>query len=335
MRIIYLTHKSNQGHRFRVEQYFPFLRMNNIEPLWQPIPDSIKERISIYNKLKGFDFVCFQRRLISPFEFFWVRRKSKRIIFDLDDAVMYRSSSSRNPYSISRLIKFRYMVKKSDAIITGNQFLKNEVLKVDSNKRVFIIPTSIDVNLYPKKKEIYNTSEIIMGWIGTKGNLRYLKKLEPVFKILFEKFPNLKLKIVSNGSFESTCIPLINKQWKLEDENEDLISFDIGLMPLNDDPWSRGKCGLKIIQYLSVGLPVVCSPVGINRDIIKHGMNGFWAETENDWVEYLSKLIESPDLRKEMGFQGINTVKEEYSVDINSKKYLNILQTLYEEIKSR
>ncbi len=334
MKIIFLTHKSNQGHRFRVEQYFPFLRMNHIDPVWQPLPDSITERFTIYKRLKDFDFVCFQRRLISPLEFFWVRRRSRRIIFDLDDAVMYRSSSSRTPYSFSRLIKFRYMVRGSDLVIAGNQFLKKEVLKIDPEKKVFMIPTPIDINLYPKKKEIYNSPEIILGWIGTKGNLRYLELLNPIFKILVNMFSNLKLKVVSNGIFESSYIPVINKTWKLEDENDDLISFDIGLMPLHNDLWSRGKCGLKIVQYLSVGLPVVCTPVGINQDIIKHGENGFWATNEKEWVEYLSTLIQNPELRKSMGIQGINTVRKDYSLEVNSRKYLQILMALYREKRS-
>lgn len=331
MKIIFLTHKSNQGHRFRVEQYFPFFRMNNIEPLWQPLPDSLIKRFSIYRSLQDFDFICFQRRLISPFEFFWVRRKSKRIIFDLDDAVMYRSSSSKNPHSFSRFIKFRYMIKRSDVVIAGNQFLKKEVLNIDPKKRIFLIPTPVDINLYPKKKELYNNSEVILGWIGTKGNLRYLEQLDHIFEILFNRFPNLKLKVVSNGIFKSRYINVINKPWRLEEENDDLVSFDIGLMPLSNDLWSRGKCGLKIVQYLSVGLPVVCTPVGINQDIIKHGENGFWATNEKEWVDYLSMLIENPELRKEMGIKGINTVKEEYSLEVNSKKYLQMLKALYKE----
>lgn len=331
MKMIFLTHKSNQGHRFRVEQYFPFLRMNNIEPLWQPLPDAMIDRFSIYRKLKDFDFICFQRRLISPFEFYWVRKNSKRIIFDIDDAVMYCSSSSKSPYSFSRAIKFKYMVRGSDVVIAGNQFLKKEVLKIDPEKRVFTIPTPIDMRLYPERKRVYDGPEIILGWIGTKGNLRYLGQLEPVFKVLVSKFPNLKLKVVSNGIFESRSIAVLNKSWKLEEENDDLISFDIGLMPLYNDLWSRGKCGVKIVQYLSVGLPVVCTPLGINRDIIQHGKNGFWATNEEEWVESLSKLIKNPGLRQEMGSNGINTVREGYSLEVNSKRYLQILKTLYEE----
>jgi glycosyltransferase involved in cell wall biosynthesis len=166
----------------------------------------------------------------------------------------------------------------------------------------------------------------MLGWIGTKGNLKYVKKLEPVFKAISQRFPHVKLKIVSNDFYESPSIPVINKPWKLEEENEDLISFDIGLMPLNDDLWSRGKCGLKIIQYLSVGVPVVCTPVGINRDIVRDGENGFWATTEEEWVKRLSSLIQDQNLRRKMGEKGIRTVEEGYSLRVTSEKFLNVLQ---------
>jgi glycosyltransferase involved in cell wall biosynthesis len=328
MRIIFLTHSSDQGHRFRVEQYFPFLIAHQIEPKWQPHPGSWKERLLIYQQLPFFDVVCIQRRLLSPFEFYWIRKKSSKVLFDLDDAIMYRSSSSPHPHSISRWLKFRWMVKGSDVVTVGNQFLKNEVLKVDREKKVFVIPTSIDTNLYPQRKRISNREEIILGWIGTKGNLKYLKKLEPVFETLKQKFPQVRLKIVSNDFYDSLHLPIIKKPWKLEEENEDLISFDIGLMPLNDDLWSKGKCGLKIIQYLSVGVPVVCNPVGINSDIVQDGENGFWATNHQEWVDRLSTLIQNQDLRYRMGLKGIETVEREYSLAVTSEKFFHVLQSL-------
>jgi len=220
------------------------------------------------------------------------------------------------------------MVKGSDVVTVGNQFLKNEVLKVDPVKKIFVIPTCIDTNLYPQKKKMSNPPEIILGWIGTKGNLKYLKKLEPVFETICQRFPQVKLKIVSNDFYESHRLPIIKKFWRLEDENEDLISFDIGLMPLNDDLWSRGKCGLKIIQYLSVGVPVVCTPVGINSDIVKDGENGFWAANEQEWVARLSTLIQNPDLRYQMGLKGIETVERGYSLAVTSEKFFQVLQSL-------
>ncbi len=330
MNLIFLTHSSDQGHRFRVEQYFPLLRHHRAIPLWQPLPPSLKDRFSIYQNLPQFDVVCIQRRLLSPLEFLWVRRKSRKILFDLDDAIMYRSSSSPRSSSVSRWIKFKWMVKGSDAVIAGNSFLREEVLRADPQKRVFVIPTPVDLKAYPIKKGVTSSSPMIIGWMGTKGNLRYLQKLDPVFRELASKFRNLALKVVSNGHFESRFIPTINKSWALEEENQDLVSFDIGVMPLHDNLWSRGKCGVKILQYLSVGLPVVCSPIGINRDIIKPGVNGFWAETDEEWVRYIFTLLQDGHLRREMGLRGIETVKEGYSLEIAFERLYKVLQSLME-----
>ena len=332
MKIIFLTHTlayRDQRPRFRVEQYFPYLQAHRVEAKWQSISGSWKERLRIYQQLPSFEVVCVQRRLFSPLEFSWIRRKSSKILFDLDDAIMYRSSSSSHPQSLSRRFKFSWTVRGSDVVTVGNQFLKKEVLKVDKTKKVFVIPTSVDTKLYPMKKKVLNQTEIILGWIGTKGNLKYLKNLEPVFEALARKFSNLKLKIVCDDFYDSRYIQTIKKPWRLEDENEDLISFDIGLMPLNDDLWSKGKCGLKIIQYLSVGVPAVCTPVGINCDIVQNGYNGFWANTRQEWVDQIAILIQDPGLRQRMGLKGIDTVERDYSLAVTSEKFLNVLQGLY------
>jgi glycosyltransferase involved in cell wall biosynthesis len=335
MKVIFLTHSSDQGHRFRVEQYFPYLRVHGVEATWHPLRVSLEKKFLLFQGLPRFDVVCIQRRLLSPFEFYWIRKKSAKVIFDLDDAVMYRSSSSSRPHSFSRWLKFRWMVRGSDVVTVGNQFLKEEVLKVDQQKKVFLIPTSIDTSLYPRKKKVSEGPEVTLGWIGTKGNLKYLKKLEPVFERLAQRFPDIRLKIVSNDFFDSPFIPVIKKPWKLEDENEDLVSFDIGLMPLNDDLWSKGKCGLKIIQYLSVGIPVVCTPVGVNGDIVRDGYNGFWASDHQEWADRIAKLISDPGLRERMGQEGIETVEKEYALSVTSEKLLKVLQGLTGEGRGR
>jgi glycosyltransferase involved in cell wall biosynthesis len=310
-----------------VEQYFPYLIAHQVEPTWQPLSGSWRKRLPLYRQLPFFDVICIQRRLLPPLEFYWIRKKSLKILFDLDDAIMYRSSSSPHPHSLSRWMKFRWMVRGSDVVTVGNQFLKNEVLRVDREKKVFVIPTCIDTSLYPYKKNVSRNSEIILGWMGTKGNLKYLEKLGPVFEVICKKFPQVKLKIVSNDFYHSQ-IPIIQKPWRLEDENEDLVSFDIGLMPLSDDPWSKGKCGLKIIQYLSVGVPVVCTPVGVNSDIVRDGENGFWATSHQEWVDRLSTLIQNPELRYQMGLKGIEAVEKEYSLAVASEKFFQVLQRM-------
>jgi glycosyltransferase involved in cell wall biosynthesis len=328
MKVIFLTHASDQGHRFRVEQYFPFLRSQGVTPKWGPLQGSLKERLKIYRELPSFDVVCIQRRLLAPFEFTWIRKASKKILFDLDDAVMFRSSSSPRPHSFSRWLKFRWMVKGSDLVTVGNRFLREQVLRVDRKKKVFLIPTSIDPGSYPIKKKVTLGPEVVLGWMGTRGNLKYLSILEPVFQGLAQKFPHLRLKIVSNDSYTTPYLPTLNKPWRLEDENEDLVSFDIGLMPLGEDLWSQGKCGLKVVQYLSVGVPAVCTPVGINSDIIRNGENGYWATTPREWEDHLTALIQDADLRQRFGRNGMEVVEKEYSLAVTSEKVLKMLRYL-------
>lgn len=329
MRIVFLTHFSDQGHRFRVEQYFPFLREHQIDPKWQPTSGTLKERLALYQELPSYDVVCIQRRLFSPYEFYHIRKRAKKILFDLDDAIMYRSSAFSMPYSMSRWFKFRWMVRGSDVITVGNRFLREEVLRVSPAKEVVLIPTCVDTRLYPKKKRVSGSPEFVLGWIGTQGNLKYLRTLEPVFKTLGEQFSHVRLKIVSNDFYDSPFLPVIKKPWRLEDENEDLVSFDVGLMPLGNDLWSKGKCGLKIIQYLSVGVPAVCTPIGINRDIVQDGRNGFWATTPEEWVNRLTQLLKDPELRQKMGASGIETVEQGYSLAVTAKKFFGVLRNLY------
>jgi glycosyltransferase involved in cell wall biosynthesis len=257
-------------------------------------------------------------------EFWYIRKKAKKIVYDFDDALMYRSSGSKNPYSFSRRIKFVYMMKWVDFVIAGNQFLKSEVLPYNHN--VAVIPTSIDLSRYTLKEHFYHEGPITLGWLGSSSTLRYLESLIPTFEKMFKKCSDIQLKIVCDEFFDSPHMPVIKKNWSSEEENSDLRSFDIGVMPLFNDLWSQGKCGLKILQYYSVGLPVVCTPVGINRDIVENGVNGFWAQNEDQWEDGLMKLIRDEGLRKEMGFKGRKTVEKAYSLEVNAPRILDVLK---------
>ncbi len=148
------------------------------------------------------------------------------------------------------------------------------------------------------KEDHCQDGRIVIGWMGSSSTLKYLKGLTPVLEDIFKVFPGTQLKIVCDDFFDLPSMPVMKKRWSLEDEVEDLKSFDIGVMPLAQDLWSQGKCGLKILQYHSVGLPVVCSPVGVNKDIVKDRENGFWAKNQEEWKYGLRELIQDEVLRK-------------------------------------
>jgi len=172
---------------------------------------------------------------------------------------------------------------------------------------------------------------VTLGWIGDHGSIHYLEKMKPLFEEVGEKYPQVELKIVCDAFFDCEHMKVIKKPWNSEHEVTDLQSFDIGIMPLMDDPWSWGKCGLKIVQYQGVGVPVVCTPVGINRDLVEDGVNGFWAKDPRDWVERLSTLIEKADLRKEMGQEGRERVLKKYSIQACAPRLFSILQRVAEK----
>jgi glycosyltransferase involved in cell wall biosynthesis len=215
------------------------------------------------------------------------------------------------------------MMKRVDFVIAGNQFLQSEVLPYTTN--VEVIPTSIDLSLYSLKEGFHQEGPIIIGWLGSSSTLKYLKSLLPTFEKLYEEYPYFQIKMVCDQFLESEHVPMIKKRWSSEEEESDLKSFDVGLMPLSNDLWSKGKCGLKILQYYSVGVPVICTPVGVNRDLVEDRVNGFWACNEEEWKKGLLKLIKEEGLRKEMGIKGRKTVERAYSLKVNAPRILDVL----------
>ena len=330
MKIAFLIHSLEiNSCRYRVLQYLPYLNEAGIDASIFFYQRTWRDKLRFYNTLGDYDIFYIHRKLFPPLEFTYIRKKARKIIYDFDDAVMYRSSSSKNPYSRSRRIKFAYMMKRLDFVIVGNNFLKTEVLRY--NPHTEIIPTSIDLSRYSSKRRYSRKkSPIIIGWLGSSSTLKYLKSLMPTFEKLYQKYPHFQLKIVCDQFLDSSTMPVIKKEWSSETEEEDLKSFDIGIMPLTDDLWSRGKCGLKILQYFSVGVPTVCTPAGINRDIVQDRVNGFWAQDERQWENRLLQLMKKEDLRREMGIKGRKMVEDFYTVEVNAPRLLNILKKVHE-----
>ena len=265
------------------------------------------------------------RKLFPPWKLRFIRRYAKKLIFEYDDAIMYRSSRWAQQYSGTRQERFEKMVKASDLIIAGNRFLQEEALKYIDPIKVHIIPTVVDMGKYVVKQDNPAKDTLIVGWIGSQSTLHYLKALLPVFEELGRRFPFLQLKIVCNAFFDVPTMRVIKKEWSEADEVADLQSFDIGLGPLPDDVWTRGKCGFKLIQCLAVGVPVVCSPVGANKEIVREGEEGFWARDKEEWVDRLSVLIRDRQLRKRMGKQGRKRIEKDYSLQAMAPQLAKVL----------
>ena len=329
MKVLFLIQGvSVAASRYRVIQYLPYLKSHGVEPVVSLYPRTLRENVRFFSDLPRYDIVFLQRKRFHPPRLGLLRQRARRIIYDFDDAVMYRNSKAKDPNSQSRRRRFARMMEASDFVIAGNEFLRKEVLSYHS--RVEVIPTAINGEAYASRDYPVQKEKITLGWIGDHGSIHYLEKMRPSLEKIGVRYPQCELKIVCDTFFDCEKLTVVKKSWNADEEVADLQSFDIGLMPLVEDPWSWGKCGLKIIQYQGVGVPVVCTPVGVNRDLVMDGVTGFWAATDEEWEKKISLLVESQRLRERMGREGRKRVIEGYTIQVCAPRLLSVLKKVME-----
>lgn len=354
-RVIFLTQTPLMGAsaRYRVYQYLDFLDKNGIECIVSTgVQESILNRYmnnsNFINKILYYSSIFFKRMSelgrIGDVDCVFLQRdilihsypiieklialRNKRIIFDFDD-VLYLYPSHKNIGFLFRLFwdkgKIERIIKTSKHVIVGNNFLKNYALQFSD--KVTMIPTSIDMSLYNReKKELgKNAKATTIGWIGSQGTFGYLKDLFPVFIELAKKF-KIELKVVGAYGPQVNGLKIDYRDWNINTEIEDIYGFDIGVMPLTDDEWSKGKSGTKLLQYMAAGIPAIASPVGINTEIIKDGINGFLADSQGEWINKISFLIDNKSLVDKICKEAKRTVEEDYSTKANASKLIKVIK---------
>jgi len=250
------------------------------------------------------------------------------IVSDYDDAVFHRYDRHRSSL-VRKLLstKIGKVMAASKLVMAGNAYLAEHAVSAGA-QRVEIIPTVVDINAYSTVLKPASDGLPRIGWIGTPSTWRnYGTPMVPLLRDLAMQH-SARVRVVGAGreapedpNFE--CLP-----WTEELESELIQGMSIGLMPLDDSPWARGKCGYKLIQYMACGLPVVASPVGVNSEIVEHGVNGFLVTSEDDWREALNTLLSNEDLRKRMGAAGRRRVEERYSLQVYGPRVANLLVCL-------
>ncbi|MBA4416993.1 MAG: hypothetical protein C0392_03635 [Syntrophus sp. (in: bacteria)] len=311
--------------RYRVLQYLPFFKDSGIETEVFEFPQGVKGWAALFPVLKRADVIFVQRKRLPLYMLLLLRRMGKKIVYDFDDAVMFKNSLSEMPYSTRRQMSFKRQLRYTDLVIAGNEFLRSEAKKHHS--RVRVLPTPVDRERY-KEKSYIRKDKVNIGWIGDHGSIHYMESYKDVWEELGRRHRNVTLTIICDTFIETRDIETRKVPWTYEKEIADLMDLDIGVMPLFDDLWSQGKCGFKIIQYLGVGVPVVCTPVGINRDVVEDGVNGLWAYTKDQWLEKLSILIEDHALRERMGRAGRTKIMDQYTTQACAPKLLEWIQSL-------
>lgn len=340
--------------RFRFEQYLDIFKREGIYFTVAPFISLPLHKIiykkGMYFKKTFYIFYCFLKRFLTllrsfKYDTIFIHREAcpfgitlfesffkltgKKIIYDFDDAIYLPNVSKAN--RIARLFKNENKTKKiialSNVVITGNGYLKDYASRF--NKNVIVIATTIDTDKYILiKKPRLKDTPLCVGWSGSYTTVQHFMLLRDVLAKIAARF-NIRIKVIGAPSdFSLNGVALIVKEWDIKKEVEELSTFDIGVMPLPDDEWGRGKCGLKALQYMALGIPVVCSPVGVNKEIIEDRVNGFLASSDEEWIEKISRLVEHPELREKMGMAGRITVEEKFSVKRNAPMYFEVIKSM-------
>lgn len=325
--ITFLTHRE-EGGRFRLRPFIPFFNKNGIRVEVTEIPNRPIARLRILWRLGDYTAVVIQKKTLGPLDRFVARRRARRIIYDFDDAIMYRSSRHGNQNSSLRMRRFAGMIGLADMVMPGNAYLAEQASRFISRDRIAIMPTVVDVTEYEVKDYAKTSDDFIIGWIGSASTVQYLQAIAPAIAAVAKRVRNTKLKIVCNTFIDIRGVTVLKKPWRAEDVSRDLTSFDVGIMPIPDDPWTRGKCGFKLVQYLASGVPVVASPVGVNLALAVPGKTGFLAENLLEWEKGLVEIAANRQLRMNMGLAGRRLIEESFSLQAASPRYLDILKTV-------
>jgi glycosyltransferase involved in cell wall biosynthesis len=247
-------------------------------------------------------------------------------IVDYDDAIFHNYDLSSNPV-IRRLLgeKIDIVMRKADTVVAGNEYLASRARKAGASN-IEIIPTVIDLDRYPYVPPD-DEGAFTIGWIGSPTTAEYVESIIPVIQKV-SKNRDIRLVLVGSGSVEISGVPVEIREWSEETEIDDVASFDVGIMPLENSPWERGKCGFKLIQYMGCGKPVVASPIGMNADIVINNHNGFHAESNQEWVECLLRLHDNRELAERMGKRGRELVIELYRVQVTKEQWIKLLSNI-------
>jgi glycosyltransferase involved in cell wall biosynthesis len=338
MKILFIsTRNAKPSYRFRIEQHIPYLQERGHECKTVFVTGSLWSRMRTFQNLEKHDVIILQKKLLTQRELKILRKKTPKLIYDIDDAVMFNTKG--NPQG-RRQHRFQNTARIADEIICGNEYLAEQGRLY--NRFVTVIPTAVNVKKMHQAiasnestpsgskglSAEQSSNQFTIGWTGSKSNASHLNQLFPILSELGDPF---HLKIISDSKehFQFDQLSPVTYEfisWTPENEFRELATMNAGLMPLPDNNWTRGKCSFKALQYMAMGIPTICSPVGMNEDLIDHGKNGFLARSDNDWKTILLDLQKSSESCTETGREGQQAVLNEYDTEVISLKLAQMIE---------
>ncbi len=346
------------GCRFRIAQYLPYLAGQGIDVTVAPFYDRELFRIVYQPGQQARKAALFLKQSAArlattvgagQYDAVWIYREvfpigppvlelllaaiGRPLVYDFDDAVFLPNTSDANRHlnALKYPQKVAQVLRRCDEVVAGNEYLAAYARRF--NPSVRIIPTAVDTDVFvPRAAPRPAASRPIVGWIGTPTTATYLGMLTAALTAVAAAHA-FTLRV--SGAGRELAVPSVQVEstpWSLAGEVALFNTCDVGVYPLTDDDWSRGKCGFKAIEFMACGVPVVASPVGVNREIIQDGVNGFLAATEAEWVDKIGRLLADPALCGRLGAAGRRTVEERYSLHVNAPR---IAATLRDAVARR
>jgi glycosyltransferase involved in cell wall biosynthesis len=336
------------GQRYRIEQWEPLLRARGVEITFEPFKceelhgllcrpgrhwrklrltaRAIARRARVMTTLRDYDAVYLysEASILGPALFErLIRRSGVPLVYDFDDAIFLRC-----PSPISGRLRLLKFPGKTDAIcrlsshvMVGNTYLAEYARGF--NHHVSVVPSTIDFERYRTAAPLRPAGPPVIGWTGSHSTAQHLETLRAVLGQLARR-ESFRLRVIGPAAFSLRGVEVETLSWDSKTEVEDLSRIDIGVMPLPDSPWTRGKCGMKALQFMALGIPVVCSPVGVNAQFIRDGENGYLAATADEWVDKLTRLLRSPSLRERIGTNGRATARAEFAASLQAARVYEI-----------
>jgi glycosyltransferase involved in cell wall biosynthesis len=302
--------------RFRV---LPFVRLaaaRNLGADWRRAPKALHKRLSFLLTLPRARVAVIQQKLFAPWELALIRKRCDTLVYDVDDALWaLHPQDAGKPGSQAKAAKiaarFAHTCKAVDLVIAGNAYL--EAHARDAGASTFVLPTLLDTNAYtPPPPDACGVGPLRVGWMGTHGNLFFLPE---VLRQLAPHRQRIELRVVSDAPYEGELSEMVRfERWSAMLEADQLRGFEVGLMPLTDDEYTRGKCGFKILQYMAVGAAPVASAVGFNTEILTHGEDGLLVRKPEDWAEHILRLANDRELLERMAAKARATVVARFSL---------------------
>jgi glycosyltransferase involved in cell wall biosynthesis len=310
--LVIINNPRQASYRLRIQALVQKLAQRGLQLDIQVRPRSWMARRRLLRSADQYHCVLLQRKFLDPSNARLLRRKSRRIVFDVDDAVMYpqKPLNAFKRWLLTR--RFHTTAGIVDHVVAGNEYLADHFRQ--RGCAVTILPTVVDPSHYCVKQHAPTTTPRLV-WIGSRSTLPYLRQFLPAIESAARQVKGLRLQIIADENLDGTILPVDFVKWSEDEESQALRQGDIGIAPTPSNPWTLGKCGFKIVQYMAAGLPVIASPVGANAELVREGITGFLPKTKEEWTAAILQLANDPELRAHMGQAARKIVEMDYHLD--------------------